>query len=67
MSLPPQEEAYQLAHKDDNRSADVVAAVTICLVAAFVAVFLRFLSRKLSKAPLGADDWMIVVGLVRLL
>ena len=34
------------------------------VILASLAVPLRFLSRRFRKAPLGADDWMIVVSLV---
>lgn len=63
-SLPPAEIQYQLVHQNENRSADIIAANTIMLVAAYIAVGLRFMSRRLMHATLGADDWMMVVGLV---
>lgn len=34
------------------------------VILATLAVICRFLSRKLKKAAIGADDYMVVVGLV---
>lgn len=34
------------------------------VVLATLAVICRFLSRKLRKAAIGADDYMVVVGLI---
>lgn len=65
-SLTPSEMQYQLAHVAENRSGNVIAAVVTCLCLAFIAVGLRLFARKLMKTPLGADDWMIIVALVRL-
>ena len=50
----------------ENKTADIIISHTICLVAAFVAVVLRLVSRRISKSPLKADDHMIVVSLVRI-
>lgn len=62
-SLTPSEMQYQLAHASEDRSANVIAAVTIGLCLAFIAVGFRLFARRLTKTPLGADDWMIVVSL----
>ncbi len=64
-SLTPSELQYQLSHASEDRSANVVAAVTTCLCLAFIAVGLRILARRMTKTPLGADDWMILIALVR--
>lgn len=53
---------YQQHHKDQDRTADIVAANVAMLAAAYVAVALRFISRRMSHAALQSDDWMIVVG-----
>ncbi len=63
-SLSPEELQYQLEHQYQNRVADIIIANTIMLAAAYVAVVLRFASRRPMHATLGADDWMMVVGLV---
>ncbi len=53
--LSPSDIQYELEHINDNRPLDVIA---------FVAVALRFVARRASKAPLLANDWCIVVSLV---
>ena len=63
-SLSPEELQYQLEHQYQNRAADIIKANTIMLAAAYVALALRFVSRRLMRATLAADDWMIVLGLV---
>ena len=64
-SLTPSEIQYQLNHASEDRSANVIAAVTTCLCLATIAVGFRILARRMMKTPLGADDWMIVTALVR--
>ena len=60
-----QEIQYQLAHIHQDRSNDIVVSHSICIVIAVVAVVMRFSSRRLCKAPILADDYMIIVALVR--
>ena len=62
--LPPAEARYQLAHIDESRAKDINSSHFVCLAIAVVAVALRFLSRRISKTPLKADDWMIIAALV---
>ncbi len=62
--LPPAEIKNELAHIKDDRSHDMVVSCAICTTAAIAAVILRFIARRLSKAKIMADDWMIVVALV---
>ena len=63
-SLTPSEMQYQATHASDDRSQNIIAAVVACLCLACIAVGMRFYGRKMSKTPLGADDWMILVALV---
>lgn len=49
---------------DDGRN-NVIAASVICITIATVAVALRLSARHLSKAKLTADDYTIIVALVR--
>ena len=63
-TLPPHELQYQLEHKGDNKKPDVIVSLAIMLAAAYLAVGLRFLSRRLIHAELSYDDWMMVVGVV---
>lgn len=57
---------YQQLHIHDSRVHKIVVSLAVCLPAAYIAVVLRFISRRIGKVPLKADDWWIVVGLVSL-
>ena len=54
----------QLDQSYKDKAVNVIVASSIMLAAAYAAVALRFLSRRLGHAALGIDDWMIGVGLV---
>ncbi|KAL8715738.1 MAG: hypothetical protein Q9220_000405 [cf. Caloplaca sp. 1 TL-2023] len=63
MAMPSQEEIqYQLSHINDDRSGDIILSHGIGIALAASAVVLRFVARRLSKAKVGADDYMIVVA-----
>ena len=64
-SPSPDNIAYQRSHSHENRSKELIAACVVCLTAAYLAVPLRFLSRRLGKTALKADDYTIVIALVR--
>lgn len=64
-SLPPKEAQYQLAHIHDSRKASVAAAYAVCLPIAFIAVIMRFVSRRIGRVSYGLDDWVIVMAYVR--
>ena len=55
---------YQREHIHEDRSSDIVVSHIICITLATVAVTLRFLSRRLCKAAILADDYMIIAALV---
>lgn len=55
---------YQIAHIDDDRSGTLIASHIICLVLAGIAVCLRLICRRMSKAAIQADDYMIIVAFV---
>ena len=63
-SLPPAEAQYQLYHINESRVQDIVSSHVACLVIAVFAIILRFISRRMSKTSIKADDWMIVAALV---
>ena len=65
MSLSPEEIAYQEANINDDRQPEFIIASVICLTAAYTAVALRFFARRLVKAGLQIDDWVILTALVR--
>lgn len=47
-----------------NLSANMIAGVTVPYVAALVCVASRFWSRRLNKASVGWDDYLIVMALL---
>ena len=55
---------YQLLHIHDSRVPAIIVSMAVCLSAAYIAISLRFLSRRVGKVPLKADDWWLVIGLV---
>lgn len=59
----PVEIQYQLAHVDDNRQPEMIAAYTICGTLAVASVGSRFLSRRLNKSSIEADDYAVLVGM----
>jgi uncharacterized membrane protein len=63
-SLPPADARYQLEHINESRVKDIVSSHITCLIIAVVAVLLRFVSRRMMKTALKADDWMIVAALI---
>ena len=68
MAAPsPAEIQYQLEHIHEDRSSDIVISHIVCMTLATVAVILRFTSRRLCKAAILADDYMILVALVRVI
>lgn len=64
-SLPPEEAQYQLAHVHDSKRKSIAAAYIACVPIIFLAVILRFVSRRIGRTAYGADDWIMVLGLVR--
>ncbi len=59
----PSEMEYQLAHVNDDRASDIVISHAVVLPLAVIAVFFRFISRRLCKARIEADDYMIIATL----
>ncbi|KAL8637267.1 MAG: hypothetical protein Q9228_005448, partial [Teloschistes exilis] len=49
---------------DDDRGAEIVAIVGVMMALSTVAVILRLIARRISAAPYGADDFLIVVALI---
>ena len=65
MALSPGEIHYQLNHIHDDRSKGIVISNAVVLPLAFIAVTARFISRRLCKARIEIDDYMIIAALVR--
>ena len=63
-TLPPAEAEYQLAHVGQNRAGLMMGLMYGGLLLDFVAVALRFASRRISKTRLQADDWIMVTSWV---
>lgn len=49
---------------NDSRGTEIVAIVAVMTVVSTVAVILRLMGRKISAAPYGIDDALIIVALV---
>ena len=65
MAAPtPAEIKYQIEHIHENRSPDIIASHVICFALACIAVTMRFISRRIGKNAVRADDWLIVAALV---
>ena len=63
MALPASAIQYQEEHINETKKPNLIAASAICLSAAYVAVALRFVARRIARNALGADDYTIVVAL----
>ena len=64
-SVPASESAYEKAHINDSRQVGIAVSNGICIGVAFIAVLLRFVSRRLAKTDNGPDDWCAWSALVR--
>ena len=60
----PQNITFQTAHITDSKQPETQGAQIACLVIAYVGVALRFLARRLAKAQITLDDYVIVFALV---
>ena len=56
--------AYEKAHVEESRQRNIAVSNAICLSIAFVAVLLRFISRRLAGTNNGPDDWWAWTALV---
>lgn len=50
-------------HINDNRQPYIIAASAICLSAAYIAVTLRFIARRLARNSVEADDYIVLLAL----
>ena len=61
----PSDAQYQYAHISDKQSSPILISHYVCLPLATIAVILRLLSRRLSKAArLQADDALVIAAWV---
>ncbi|KAL9004532.1 MAG: hypothetical protein Q9188_002658 [Gyalolechia gomerana] len=49
---------------NDSRQTEIVSIVAVMMTVSTVAVILRLIGRRISAAPYGADDFLIVVALI---
>ena len=49
---------------DDSRGREIVSVVAVMTVVSTIAVILRLIGRRISAAPYGVDDFLIIVALV---
>ncbi|KAF6240945.1 hypothetical protein HO173_000738 [Letharia columbiana] len=62
--LSPTEIQYELEHIHQDRAPDIIASYAICLSLACIAVVLRFVARRTSRASLQADDLTVFIALL---
>lgn len=65
-SIPPAQLKYYEKHASDNVKPNLIATAVLGLVIACIAVLLRFVARWKQRASFKADDWLILLALVRL-
>jgi hypothetical protein len=53
-----------IAHPPSAQAQATTLASTVVSILALITVILRFVTRKLTKVGLGADDWWILIGLI---
>ncbi|KAK0510708.1 hypothetical protein JMJ35_007140 [Cladonia borealis] len=63
VTASPAKILYEQQHITDDRSAALIAANVVCVSLAFIAVCMRFTSRRMAKIKYKADDWLIISGL----
>ena len=49
---------------DEYNGDGLVAFASIFIALQILAVISRFVARALSKTPFGADDWLVIPGLI---
>ena len=65
MALPSINEVeYELSHSREDRGKDILSSFVVCVCLATIAVILRLVARRVSKAALKADDYWILISLV---
>ena len=65
--IPPEQLKYYEEHASDNRQPNLIATITLGLALSCIAVILRFIARWRTRAGYRADDWLILLALVRIL
>ena len=65
ISIPPSQLEYYEKHASDNKQPNLIATIILCLALPCIAVFLRFVARCRARAGFKADDWLVLLALVR--
>lgn len=60
-----EEVVYMLAHIDEDRGPILIGVSCMLLVLCVGATSARFLARRITRAPLAADDYLVLAALVR--
>lgn len=55
---------YQLLHHRDDRQREIIGINVALLLLASISVVLRLLGRRFHKAPLKADDYVMIAAMV---
>ena len=63
--MTPEQIAYQEQHINDDKGPMVVGVTCMFLVLTFAAIGARLTARKITKVPLGFDDYCIFVAQVK--
>lgn len=63
-TLSPEEIQYMQNHANDDKRANLYAAVPYCTFFPFLAVALRFIARRRVHAPFKTDDYLVLLALV---
>lgn len=66
-NFPPEEIAYQTAHIEDNRSVLITVVASVFTGVALLSLFIRIISRTVTRAKLGADDYLSIGATVALI
>lgn len=54
----------QERHRTESKVSQTLGANIACLIIAYTGLLLRLLSRKISRAHIGIDDWLTILALV---
>ena len=65
MGTVPPEIQDQLDNIDEDRTAYFITSVSVVVGIATASIILRIIARRLKKLPLAADDYTIILALVR--
>ncbi|KAF1959197.1 hypothetical protein CC80DRAFT_545575 [Byssothecium circinans] len=60
----PEQLQYMFEHAQDTKVPGLIACSVICIVAASLAVLLRFVARHSGKIKLRWSDWLILIALI---